>query len=197
MFLAGIGFWGGFNWSLEVTNTESFCISCHEMQSTVYQEYRQSPHYANGSGVRATCPDCHVPREWVHMVVRKVGATNELYHKLRGSIDSQKKFEAKRWELAKTVWRTMEETDSRECRNCHAFNFMQISEQSERARARHAQAQASGQTCIQCHRGIAHRLPEAFVAQEHRRFETQNVDCRDCHEDMAHAPSGDDWSDEE
>lgn len=35
----GILFWGGFNWAIELSNTEAFCISCHEMRSTVYQEY--------------------------------------------------------------------------------------------------------------------------------------------------------------
>ena len=28
-FVAGILFWGGFNWTLEMTNTEAFCTSCH------------------------------------------------------------------------------------------------------------------------------------------------------------------------
>ena len=30
-FIAGIIFWGGFNTTLEATNTEAFCIGCHEM----------------------------------------------------------------------------------------------------------------------------------------------------------------------
>ena len=39
-FVAGIMFWGGFNTTLEATNSEKFCISCHEMQENVYQELR-------------------------------------------------------------------------------------------------------------------------------------------------------------
>ncbi len=27
----------------------------------VYQEYKETIHYSNRSGVRAICPDCHVP----------------------------------------------------------------------------------------------------------------------------------------
>ena len=77
--IAGAILWGGFNWALAVTNTEEFCISCHEMESTVYEELKETPHYSNPSGVRATCPDCHVPKEWGHKVVRKIQATfNEL-----------------------------------------------------------------------------------------------------------------------
>ena len=61
-FLSGIIFWGGFNWSLELTNTESFCISCHVMKEYVYKEYKTTIHFSNRTGVRATCPDCHVPK---------------------------------------------------------------------------------------------------------------------------------------
>ena len=63
-FVAGIIFWGGFNTAMEATNTETFCISCHEMEANVYQEYKYTIHYSNRSGVRATCPDCHVPKPW-------------------------------------------------------------------------------------------------------------------------------------
>ena len=78
----GIVFWGGFNWALEETDTLQFCISCHEMRDTVYQEYKQTIHYQNQFGVRAACPDCHVPRPWPFLVRRKIEATNELWHKI-------------------------------------------------------------------------------------------------------------------
>jgi hypothetical protein len=48
-------FWGGFNTALEYTNTEQFCISCHEMEANVYEELTRTVHYSNRSGVRATC----------------------------------------------------------------------------------------------------------------------------------------------
>ena len=40
-FAAGIVFWGGFNWGMEATNTEAFCIGCHEMKDNVYVEYQE------------------------------------------------------------------------------------------------------------------------------------------------------------
>ena len=57
LFIGGIVFWGGFNWSLELTNTEQFCISCHEMRENVFKEYQTTVHYSNRTGVRATCPE--------------------------------------------------------------------------------------------------------------------------------------------
>ena len=105
VLLAGMMFWGAFSWSLELANTEAFCISCHAMKEYVYTEYSKTTHHQNRTGVRASCPDCHVPREWIHKVVRKVGATKELFHWLIGSIDTPEKFEAKREELAREVSR--------------------------------------------------------------------------------------------
>ena len=156
---AGIIFWGGFNTAMEMSNSMTFCIGCHEMRDTVYAEYQDSVHFRNPSGVKATCADCHVPRTWVHKVVRKVQATNELYHKAVGSIDTPEKFEAKRWELANRVWEKMRATDSRECRNCHHFDAMELSEQDRSARKKHLLAPQEGKTCIDCHKGIAHEYP--------------------------------------
>jgi cytochrome c-type protein NapC len=109
---------------MEATTNEVFCSSCHEMQENIYQEYQNTIHYSNRSGVRATCPGCHIPKPWILKVVRKIQASNELYPKVMGTIDTPEKFEANRLELAKHVWKTMKETDSRECRNCHDYESM-------------------------------------------------------------------------
>ena len=158
-FVAGIVFWGGFNTALELTNREEFCISCHEMRDNVYVEYRNTIHYQNRTGVRATCPDCHVPKEWTYKMIRKIQASNEVLHKVLGSIDTPEKFNAKRAVLAQHEWDRMKGNDSRECRNCHHFEFMDYAEQNKRSSATHQQAFNEGKTCIDCHKGIAHTLP--------------------------------------
>lgn len=173
--VAGIIGWGGFNWSLELTNTETFCLTCHEMKDNVYAEYRGSVHDTNPSGVRATCPDCHVPRPWIHKIIRKIQASNEVLHKVLGTINTREKFEAKRLELATHVWTVMKETDSRECRNCHNFTAMDVTRQPLRARNRHLQALEDGdKTCIDCHKGIAHELPAGALDAERELNETWN-----------------------
>ena len=159
-FVAGVIFWGGFNTAMEMTNREEFCISCHEMKDNVYAEYRNTIHYQNRTGVRATCPDCHVPKDWGPKMVRKIQASNEVLHKVLGTIDTPEKFEAKRHELAQHEWDRMKRTDSRECRNCHNFTSMDYAEQNKRSAATHQQAFNTGMTCIDCHKGIAHTLPE-------------------------------------
>lgn len=93
-------------------------------------------HYTNRSGGRASCPDCHVPHEWTHKIARKMQASKE-------------------------VWARLKANDSRECRNCHNFEFMDITRQSKRASAMHSTSLANGEaTCIDCHKGIAHKLPD-------------------------------------
>jgi cytochrome c-type protein NapC len=155
----GIVLWGGFNTAMEATNTLKFCISCHEMENTVYQDYRHSVHASNPSGVRAGCPDCHVPKEWFPKVVRKIQASAELYHWMVGTIDTQEKFEARRPYLAKRVWETMQNNDSQECRNCHEFDSMDLAGQARFAARIHRDGMGEGKTCIDCHKGIAHKLP--------------------------------------
>jgi len=159
--LFGVVIWGGFNTAMEVTNTQKFCISCHEMENTVYQDYKHSVHASNPSGVRAGCPDCHVPKEWFPKVVRKIQASAEVYHWLVGTIDTREKFEARRPYLAKRVWTTMKNNDSQECRNCHEFNSMDLAGQARFAARIHHDGMDEGKTCIDCHKGIAHQLPAA------------------------------------
>ena len=156
-FLAGMSYMITFNWTMKITNTEQFCIGCHEMKDSVYPAYTKSIHYSNRSGVRATCSDCHVPHEWTDKIVRKIQASKEVWGKITGIIDTPEKFDQKRLKLAKNVWKAMKTTDSRECRNCHNFNSMNPEDQKKRARKQHIQGMEDGNTCIDCHKGIAHK----------------------------------------
>lgn len=161
-FVAGIIFWGGFNTAMEATNKMEFCISCHEMKDNVYQEYKKTIHYSNRTGVRAVCSDCHVPKDWVHKIQRKIQASGEVWGKLTGTIDTREKFQAKRLELAKHEWARMKGSDSRECRNCHSYEGMDLEKQDKSAQKKHVLAAKvdSGKTCIDCHKGIAHEMPK-------------------------------------
>lgn len=165
-FAGGVFFWGGFNTAMEATNTESFCISCHEMENNVYQEYKKTIHYSNRTGVRAVCSDCHVPKDWTHKMIRKVQASREVWGKITGSIDTREKFEAKRLQLARNEWARMKASDSRECRNCHSLESMNSEMQKQRARKQHDMAREDNMTCIDCHKGIAHQKPEGMTEQD-------------------------------
>lgn len=165
-FVMGIVFWGGFNTALEVTNTEKFCVGCHEMRDNVFAELKETVHYSNHSGVRATCPDCHVPHDWTDKIARKMAASKEVWGTIFGTISTPEKFEAKRLTMAQHEWTRMEANDSLECRNCHAAESMDITLQSPRAVEAHERFLFTGEkTCIECHKGIAHRLPKETTAE--------------------------------
>ncbi|PST91417.1 pentaheme c-type cytochrome TorC [Photobacterium sp. NCIMB 13483] len=158
-FVAGVIFWGGFNTALEVTNTEKFCISCHSMRDTVYPELQGTIHWENNAGVRATCPDCHVPHNWTDKIARKMQASKEVFGAIVGTIDTPEKFEAKRLELAQHEWKRFAANKSLECKSCHSYDSMKWDEMSPRAQVQMKQAAAKDQSCIDCHKGIAHHLP--------------------------------------
>jgi cytochrome c-type protein NapC len=164
-FIAGIFFWGAFNTASEFMNTETFCIGCHEMRDNVFAELKTTIHYNNRSGVRATCPDCHVPHEWTNKMARKMAASKEVWSKIFGTISTREKFLEKRLELAQHEWARFEANNSLECRNCHEADSMDFTLQSQRAVDQHERFLITGEkTCIDCHKGIAHKLPNMAAA---------------------------------
>lgn len=161
-FVVGILFWGGFHTGMEMMNTTEFCISCHEMRDTSYAEYKETVHYSNRSGVRASCPDCHVPRDWAHKMYRKMEASLELWASITGKINTKEKFEAHRMEMATREWKRLEDSGSKVCLNCHSFDAMSAEAQKQTPYKKHVKAAQEGKTCINCHKGIAHHLPKEY-----------------------------------
>ena len=152
-FVAGVVFWGGFNTALELTNTEKFCTGCHEMRDNVFAELKSTIHFSNRSGVRASCPDCHVPHNWTDKIARKMQASKEVWGHLFGSIDTREKFVDHRLELALHEWARFKANDSLECRNCH----------SSRVDGHHQAiaARIGGASALPVHRREdLHRLPQ-------------------------------------
>jgi cytochrome c-type protein NapC len=159
IFVAGIIFTKVVGVGFSATNDMEFCTSCHSMKVNL-EEYKQTVHYKNASGVRATCADCHVPKPLVPQVIAKIVASRDILSEIIGTIDTKEKYEKHRWEMASRVWAKMEASDSRECRDCHDYAHMDLSEQQRIARKRHNKAVDQGKTCIDCHKGIAHEEPE-------------------------------------
>jgi cytochrome c-type protein NapC len=159
VFVAGIVFAGLFNVGLALTNKEEFCTDCHTMQIPL-SELKEAVHYKNASGVQATCHNCHVPEPFFPKMLAKIVASKDVYHEILGTIETPEKYEAHRWDMASRVWAKMKATDSRECRSCHDFRNMDLTEQGRSARSKHGNAEDKGQTCIDCHKGVAHEEPD-------------------------------------
>ena len=158
-FIMGILFWGGFNTAIHETSQEQFCISCHTMEQP-YKELQETVHWSNNAGVRATCPDCHVPHDFTQKMGVKLAAVGDIYGEIFGIIDTPEKYEAHRLEMATRVWKQFDKTKSQACKNCHQYKSMKWDEMSKLAQKQMKQAAAKDQSCIDCHKGIAHHLPK-------------------------------------
>ena len=172
--LGGVVIWGGLNTGVEWTNRTEFCISCHEM-TIPYEEYKKTLHYSNRTGTTVTCADCHVasskrPFDYARKLTRKVAAARDIYGHLLGTVDTPEKFEAKRLEMAQREWDRMKAVDSKECRNCHDFKTMDTTKQKDRSVVKHEGGIEDGKTCIDCHKGIAHKsVHQLLEAQEAKK----------------------------
>ncbi|CEO38969.1 pentaheme c-type cytochrome TorC [Photobacterium kishitanii] len=143
----------------EYASTNEFCVGCHTMKQN-YEEYTQSVHFKNASGVRADCVDCHQPKDLVGMVETKLMASKDVYNQfITKKIDTPEKFEEHRLELAQMVWKRMEKQNSSTCKSCHNYSAMDHAKQSPEAAAAMTDAAAKDMNCIECHKGIAHELP--------------------------------------
>lgn len=135
--------------ALKVTDTTSFCVSCHSMQFPLRQAAR-SPHFSNASGVQVGCPDCHVPREFLPYVKAKLLAAKDVFHELTRPSLTDSDYTRMRPAWAARARTKMLADDSAACRHCHSYgSFDRLIKAHERAAAEHT-------TCIVCHYNLVH-----------------------------------------
>jgi nitrate/TMAO reductase-like tetraheme cytochrome c subunit len=157
--ILGVGLTGSFLAGLKYAETDSFCTSCHEM-STPFQEYTHSVHYSNEFGIQASCGNCHVPPTFLPGLWRHIQAYSEVWGHITGKLDTPAKYESHRLELAQKIWAELKANDSAECRSCHTPAAMAFAKQPPMAASAHESLAKSGMTCIDCHQGVAHTLPQ-------------------------------------
>ena len=160
--IASAIFMAAFSSFMEHSASMDACIGCHEMENNVYKEYKRTVHYSNRTGVRVICADCHIPRSMVGQIYAKFKAIPQLYSKITGKVDTPEKFDQHRLELAEGVWAEMEANGSRECKECHSYDAMDFHKQAEEASEVMQSAMEADMGCIECHKGVAHKLPEGY-----------------------------------
>jgi nitrate/TMAO reductase-like tetraheme cytochrome c subunit len=149
------------NAAIHTTSRSEFCFGCHSHEVNIRAEWEASSHFRNASGVRAECADCHLPQDdWLDLVLTKIVVSADIVPELMGKLDTPEKYEAHRREMAEAVWAEYREDDSRYCRSCHLPGAMLPEAQSPMARAVHGRMAETGATCIDCHKGLVHALPE-------------------------------------
>lgn len=145
-------------------NTTEFCLSCHSM-SYVYEEFKQSKHYTNASGVRPECGQCHVARRFFPAMWDHVMGTHDLIAELSNDWGTVEKFDAGRSRMAERARLKMLAEDSHTCRECHKMEA--IAPTRKRGQRAHDDAVAKGRSnCIACHYNLVHKeapLTPAFT----------------------------------
>ena len=159
-FIAGALFWHMFNLGMDKTNEEQFCLACHTMEDNLLPELQKTVHWQNRTGVRARCPDCHVPHEFTDKIARKMQASREVLAHVMGTIGTREKFKEHRIVLAQREWARFKANNSKECRNCHDYNSMDFSKMRVTSQMIMRSAAERDASCVDCHRGIAHALPD-------------------------------------
>ena len=158
--LIGAGAVVGTQVMVTMTGTNEFCgTACHSMQ-WVNQEYKQSGHAINRTGVSAGCHDCHIPHDYPQLLWYKAKAgVKDVIGEIRGVIDTEAKFKNERARMAEHVWAEYKANNSANCRTCHTFTPSIVAKQKDFVRPMHEQFLAGQMTCIDCHKGIAHTAP--------------------------------------
>lgn len=143
------------------SGSNEFCGgACHSM-TWVAQEYRRSIHYANPTGIQATCHDCHIPHAYPQLLWYKAKAgIHDAIAEARGVISMQEQFKKERLRLAKSVWAEFKETNSANCQHCHTFTPEIVAKQKEFVQPMHQLVLNKESTCIDCHKGVAHTAPD-------------------------------------
>jgi cytochrome c-type protein NapC len=144
------------------TGTVEFCGgACHSMKAFTLPEYQQRVHYAGRTGVRAACGDCHIPHAYPQKLWYKAKAgLHDIIQEMRGVIATAELYEKERWRLANVVWGEMKANDSANCRHCHVISAETVTKQNRAAQMMHKMVLDKKATCIDCHKGIAHKEPE-------------------------------------
>ncbi len=152
----GVAAYAAYDGVMHFTSTDEFCgSSCHEMEAP-RTALEQTAHHSNAHGVSVGCSDCHIPKEFVPKMLRKIEASREVWGHWTGVIDTPEKYAAHQPVMAERELNRLRANDSQECRNCHLVEQMDFSVQDRAVRRYHRAMKQRDKTCIDCHQGIAH-----------------------------------------
>ncbi len=132
------------------------------------QAYQRGTHYANESGVRATCADCHIPFEdrpatpfqyvFGTLWTKGIDGSQDVAAKLRGTIADRARWEAEKPRLSAQVRAWFKQTGSATCQGCHKLDAFsgQGASAVMKLEVHSGALKAATADCLQCHPGVAH-----------------------------------------
>jgi sulfatase modifying factor 1 len=136
---------------IQVTNTDKFCASCHNVHPHATTSWKMSTHYDNKSGIVVHCVDCHLPPPGEGKLPEKVKTgLRDVY----GTIF--KDVEKLNWEQKSTVEYAIHHTFELSCIKCHQTLFpIGLSIEGEDAHIYYSDNEDELH-CINCHLSVGH-----------------------------------------
>jgi nitrate/TMAO reductase-like tetraheme cytochrome c subunit len=126
-------FGGGYG-VLTMTNSPTFCASCHEM-APEYSTFTASAHN------QISCVQCHIKPGFTNMITHKMKSVKEVYYHVTG--------------VPEQIVQTQEEAVSNEnCLQCHSKNRLVTA--SGDLKVNHKGHIEEDIPCITCHAGVVH-----------------------------------------
>ena len=152
-----------------VTSTNESCAACH-VHPDAETSWKQSPHFANGSGVQTDCAACHLPPEGTaHYYWAK--ATTGLRDAWMYLTHDKEDFD---WESKRTVEYAPRIVYNESCKKCHTNIFPQgITDDGVAAHLYYEENEEKlGLQCVSCHLDAGH-----FIAgYKHEKMTSAPVD---------------------
>ena len=152
-----------------VTSTNESCAACH-VHPDAETSWKQSPHFANESGVQTDCAACHLPPEGTaHYYWAK--ATTGLRDVWMYLTHDKEDFD---WESKRTVEYAPSIVYNESCKKCHTYIFPQgITDDGVAAHLYYEENEEKlGLQCVSCHLDAGH-----FIAgYKHEKMTSAPVD---------------------
>ncbi len=146
----------GFNYTMEKTSTNSYCMSCH-VHTAADDSWKQSVHHNNGSGTVTDCAACHLPPKGTlsHTTTKmRLGASHmwAYYTKDKEKID---------WDRMGELSHAKGTVFNASCEECHENLYPDgITDEGITAHLYYDDnKEKAGLQCISCHLDAGHYDP--------------------------------------
>ncbi len=148
------------NVAMKPLSSSKFCgTTCHEMEEA-YRSWELSAHYANDSGNRIECIDCHLPpkdKYFTHLIAKGYeGAKDGYMHFFGAEYDGEK-----------TRARVLEKLPNSRCIRCHSNLLVKPSSPAAMMAHKAMLNPAEGEQlrCLECHESLHEREKKIFSSE--------------------------------
>ena len=140
------------------------CLDCHEEMSP--DQWQADPHRVEG----LICSSCHVMHDPVGLILDRTtqaGACASCHEKILGEVQNGSPHPVAKGEITcSDCHRPHADFSFESCIACHVMTPEEFAKQTPRTRGFHENAQANDLGCGECHKGMAHGMPEGLARPE-------------------------------